>query len=243
MSAAPEIVLYVVPASHPCAVVEEALKIKRLDYRTVELPPGLSALVQKVRFGRRTVPGIKIGAERVVGSRPILRALEVLEPEPSLLPDDPGTLAAVEEAERWGDEVLQEDTRWILIEGLNNRPDALASFSAGSSLPTIPSWLAPAMIKPISQIETRLLGHHGRAGEYLARLPANLDHVDQLIASGVIGGEHPNVADLQITASVRLLMACDDLREEIDARPAGALARRLMPEVPGRLPAGALTDA
>ncbi|MBA2764642.1 MAG: glutathione S-transferase, partial [Thermoleophilaceae bacterium] len=110
-----------------------------------------------------------------------------------------------------------------------------------SALPKIPSWLAPAMIKPISQIETRLLGHHGRAGEYLERLPANLDRVDQLIASGVIGGDRPNVADLQIAASVRLLMACDDLREQIDTRPAGALARRLMPEVPGRLPAGALT--
>jgi glutathione S-transferase len=59
----------------------------------------------------------------------------------------------------------------------------------------------------------------------------------------VIGGDQPNAADLQIGASVRLLLTLDDLRTPIDARPCGEHARRLFPDYPGRLPHGALPAA
>jgi hypothetical protein len=39
---------------------------------------------------------------------------------------------------------------------------------------------------------------------------------------------------------VRLLLTIADLRDQIDARPAGRLARRLIPRYPGDMPAGAL---
>ena len=35
--------LYVVPASHPCAAVEAALALKRVDYKRVELLPLVAA--------------------------------------------------------------------------------------------------------------------------------------------------------------------------------------------------------
>jgi glutathione S-transferase len=69
----------------------------------------------------------------------------------------------------------------------------------------------------------------------LAALPGMLDHVDSLIADGVIGGEHPNAADFQIAPTLRLLMAFDDLRPSIEARPAGEFAMRVCPEYPGRI--------
>jgi glutathione S-transferase len=74
----------------------------------------------------------------------------------------------------------------------------------------------------------------------LAHLPAHLDRVDRWIEEGVLGGEAPNAADLQIAASLRLLLTLEDLREAIDARPAGKLARRLFADYPGHCPAGAL---
>ncbi|MEA2437058.1 MAG: glutathione S-transferase, partial [Thermoleophilaceae bacterium] len=74
----------------------------------------------------------------------------------------------------------------------------------------------------------------------LRDLPQLLDHVDELIDQGVIGGESPNAADLQIAGSVRLLLTLADLRDAIDARPAGRLARRLIPRYPGDVPAGTL---
>ena len=56
---------------------------------------------------RHDVPGMRIDGERLVGSRPIMRRLDELVPEPPLLPP-PARRAATQvlEAERWGDEVL-----------------------------------------------------------------------------------------------------------------------------------------
>ena len=72
----------------------------------------------------------------------------------------------------------------------------------------------------------------------LRALPAILDKVDGWIAEGVLGGEQPNAADLQIAPSLRLLMSLGDLRPLIEARPAGELALRLFPDFPGDAPAG-----
>ena len=63
-----------------------------------------------------------------------------------------------------------------------------------------------------------------------------LDRVDELIAGGVIGGEQPNAADFQIAPSIGLAMTLDDLRPAIEGRPAGELAKRVVPDFPGDTP-------
>ncbi len=60
-------------------------------------------------------------------------------------------------------------------------------------------------------------------------LPALLDHVDALLAEGVIGGAEPNAADFQIAPSVRLMMLFDDLEPAIEGRPAAEHATRTLP--------------
>src|SRR3954447_11024904 len=81
--------LYVVHGSHPCAAVERALELKGLGFRRIELPPPLHAPLQRVRFGARTVPAMRLdGGEKVSGSREILRRLDELAPEPPLWPPD-----------------------------------------------------------------------------------------------------------------------------------------------------------
>jgi len=67
----------------------------------------------------------------------------------------------------------------------------------------------------------------------LVRLPAELDRVDAALAEGLIGDAEPNAADYQVATSVRLLLLCEQLASLIDARPAGAHARRLAPDYPG----------
>jgi len=56
------------------------------------------------------------------------------------------------------------------------------------------------------------------------------------LPTGVLGGNPPTAADYQIATSVRLLLCFDDLRDEIDRRPAGEYARTLVKEFPGRVP-------
>jgi glutathione S-transferase len=232
--------LYSIPGSHPCQTVEAALELKGLPYERVDLLPGLSQFQQLVRFGRRTVPGLVVDGYKVVGSPLILRALDGIAPEPPLYPSDAGERAAVEEAERWGDEQLQEAARWILLTALIRRPDAGKSFLEGANVPSFPDAVSAALTRATFAAEVRILGPGSSGAErWLRELPTLLDRVDELIAVGTLGGDPPNAADLQIGASVALLMKVEDLRATIEPRPAGELARRLF-SFPGTVPAGAL---
>src|SRR4051812_38519922 len=230
--------LYAIPGSHPCATVEAALDLKGLAYERGDLMPGASPLLQLARFGSRTVPGLVVDGYKVSGSRLILRTLDGLRPEPRLYSGDP----AVEEAERWGDADLQDAARAIIAYALWKRPDAGDSFTAGANLPELPPAIATQGTRAWVGTELRfMLGGVDATQRWLGELPGLLDHVDELIADGVIGGgEFPRAADLQIAASVRLLLTFADLRDGIDARAAGRLARRLIPRYPGDVPAGVL---
>src|SRR5919112_1356905 len=95
--------LYIVHGSHPCDAVAKALELKGIAYKKVELPPPFHSVLMPRMFAGRTVPGIKFeDGEKVHGSRAIMHRLDELSPEPRLYTDE-----RVDEAERWGDEVLQ----------------------------------------------------------------------------------------------------------------------------------------
>jgi glutathione S-transferase len=233
--------LYVVPASHPCAAVERTLQLKGLEYDRIDQLPLVHMVQQQLRFGRRTVPGVIFpDGTRVVGSRPILRVLEGLQPQPPLLPADVDQRARVEAAEAWGDEVLQPLGRRIVWAALARDPSALTSYAEGYDLP-LPTSLAArsaGLVIPLERLVNRAPDEQVRRD--LHDLPAHLDRLDAWIAEGVIGGDQPNVADLQLLSTVRLLDTLGDLAPIIDDRPAGAAARALFPTYPGALPAGTL---
>jgi glutathione S-transferase len=232
--------LFIVYGSHPCAAVERGLQLKGIPYTTVELPPFVHAGVQRLLFGQRTVPGIRLDGEKIVGSRRILRRLDEIAPEPALYPVDPAARAAVEEAERWGDETFQPLGRRLLWPALKRNPAAAPSYSEGAKL-RLPRAVTRASIPLIARAEIWL----NRASDDAVRadleaLAGHLDHIDGLVADGVIGAAQPNAADLQIASTLRLLMTLDDLRPLIEPRPGGALALRQFPTIAGSMPAGAL---
>jgi glutathione S-transferase len=234
--------LYVIPGSHPCHTVEAALALKGLHYQRVDLFPGTSQVIQRVRFGRRTVPGLEVDGYRVSGSRLILRTLDGLRPDPPLYPTaDPERAAAIEAADEWGDGELQTAVRWIILYGVMRRPESGDSFLGDANLPKLPATLSAQATRATFALELRLLaGGPAGAERALRELPALLDRADELVAEGVIGGETPNAADFQVCASIRLLLVLEDLRAAIEPRPCGQLARRLFPDYPGEVPAGAL---
>lgn len=233
--------LYVVNGSHPCATVERALQLKQIPYQITEFPPPMHSAIMRARFGTRTVPLLKLDGEKISGSRAILARLDALVPEPALYPSDPDLRAKVLEAERWGDEDLQALTRRILWPTFKANPAAMATYSTGSKLPAIPV----PVLKVIAPVATRIEMRLNEAtpdtyGPDVRSVPAACDKIDAWIAEGVLGGEDPNAADLQIATSVRLLMTLADLRPAIEARPAGQLALRLFPDFPGDTPAGSI---
>src|SRR3954462_5537862 len=128
--------LFVVHGSHRGVAVRRALELKRLPFRRVELPPPLQAPIQRVLFGARTVPAMKLDdGEKVSGSRAIMRRLDELAPEPALWPADGEQRALVERAEEWGDEVYQPIARRLLWGGVRRCPAAHVSSPQGSRIP------------------------------------------------------------------------------------------------------------
>jgi glutathione S-transferase len=229
--------LYLVHGSHPCATVEKALELKGVPFKRVELPAAGQPLVMRRLFGQRTVPGVRFAdGAKVQGSRPILRELERRVPEPALYGSP-----EIEEAERWGEQVLQATPRRLLWAAFAAHPRAMHGFQEGQRSPRLPMPLVLAASKLILPIERRLndVTEEGVRSD-LRALPAHLDHVDALIAAGVLDGERPNAADLQIAPTIRLLLTLADVRPLIAGRPAEQLAHRWFAPLPGSVPAGAL---
>jgi glutathione S-transferase len=235
--------LYASPGSHPCAAVEVALRLKKIDYERVDLLPLTQLLVGPLRYGGNTVPGLRIDGERLAGSRTIMRRLDTLAPEPPLLPplSDAVARARVLEAERWGDEVLQSVPRRILDAAFLRLPACMESYAGETKLP-----LPRAALRPALPLTAKLMARRNHAEDEsvkadLAALPAQLDHIDAWIADGVLGGEQPNAADLQIGSSIRLLLTLGDVRPLIEgpSRPAQRLTRWFEPQA-GEVPAGTL---
>jgi glutathione S-transferase len=229
--------LYVIPGSHPAIAAGKMLERKGIGYKRVDLMPVISRGVLKLmRFPGVTVPSLKIDGRRITGSREISRALDEIEPQPPLFPSDGTERAAVEEAERWGEEVLADAVRRILWNAIKRDKQPLRSYGEGARL-GVPIGLAVATAGPIIAAEVKIHGVSDDAVRAdLAAFPGWLDRVDGWIADGVLGGEEPNAADFQIAAGLALAMTFRDLRPAIEGRPAGELASRLMPDYPGDAP-------
>lgn len=229
--------LYVIPGSHPSMAARLMLETKGIAYKRTDLMPVVSkAALRAVGFRGTTVPALKIEGQKVQGTGEIARELDRLMPEPPLVPADPERRAAVEEAERFGDVELQQPIRAIAWWALRKDKAPLRSYSEGAKL-GIPIGLALKTAAPI----VAAAAHFNEATDEnvrrsLAALPAMLQRIDEWIEAGTIGGEQPNVADFQIAPSLCLAMSFDDLRPAIENRPAGELARRIVPHFPGRTP-------
>lgn len=232
--------LFLQTGSHPCAAVEVAARMKGLDYRRVNLLPLTQVLVGPLLWGGPTVPGMRLDGRRITGSREIMRRLDELAPEPPLLPaaGDPRR-ARILEIERWGDEVFQGVARRAVDAGFLRDPACMESFAGDEKL-----LLPRAVLRPALPATARLMALRNHARDEavradLAALPVQLDRVDGWIAEGLLGGEAPNAADLQVGSTLQLLMTLEDLRPLIEGRPCAALLR-YFPPAPGHIPAGTL---
>ena len=217
--------------------VARALELKGLEYERIDLTPGPTHKEEMARIygeGNTTVPGLLIDDRPVHGSRPILAELERLAPDPALFPEP--IADAVREAERWGDDELQDLGRRLPWGALYFRPEAMGTYVTGEPLDpagtdyvikTIPTWW-----------EYHRITAEGLAADLAGLLP-KLDHVDGLAAAGLVDGDEPTAADLQIGATLRVLLTVGDLRPLIEGRPAERVAMRWFPDYPGAIPAGA----
>jgi glutathione S-transferase len=233
----PRATLYSIPGSHPAMSVQRMLDLKGITYKRVDLLPVISRLALKaMRFPEVTIPALKIDGRRISGSMKISRALDELQPSPPLFPDDATLRVKVEDAERWGNEVLQDAVRRILWNAIKRDRSSLASYAEGAKL-GVPIGLAVKTAAPIVAMEVRINGADDATVQAdLSAFPAWLRRIDDWIEDGTLGGDPPNAADLQVATGLRLAMTLDDLRPFVESRPGGELAKRLVPDFPGHAP-------
>lgn len=228
--------LFVIFSSNASLAGRAALAYKRIAYWRVDLPPVAHwAIVRALGFRRRTVPALLLEGRRVQGTRAITRALDEYRPEIPLFPPDGPRRRAIEEAERWGEETLQPLLRTVQPYALLRDRAAIATLARGARLGVPPRLLA-ASAWPAVRLGAAVNGSTQSAvREALRQLPGHLERVDRWIADGLLDGEALTAADIQIASTIRTLMWFEDLGPAIEPRPAGALARRVFPEVPGRI--------
>jgi glutathione S-transferase len=231
---APTLTLHAVPPSHPCMTVEAAIRHKGLAYERIDFsmagehPERMQEIYGE---GHSTVPGLLIDGEPVHGSRPILARLEEIEPEPTFYPS-----AQAREAERWGDEELQDLGRRLPWAAMHFRPESMGSFNGGTPLD------GPGTDFAIRFVRAAWRYHKisaERLHEDLAGLPAKIEHIEQLAGDGVIGTGKPNAADFQIGATIRVILPIADLKPLFAGTAAEAIALRLFPTYGGEVPGGA----
>ena len=222
-----EAILYAIPGSHAAMAGQLMLEHKGMPFRRVNVTPGWHRVYVRLRgFRGDRVPAVRFAdGGRAQGTRGLARALDERQPEPRLVPDDP----RVEEAERWGDEVLQQWARRMVVYAGIRDPDMLCAHGAEGRL----GWLLMkrdgtrrAMARGV-RAAFRMSSRQLREDQ--TRVGEMLDRVDALIADGVLNGERLNCADLQIAPSLALVEYRLDVRDELRARPAGELMERVLP--------------
>jgi glutathione S-transferase len=227
--------LYVIPLSHAAMAARLMLEYKALPHETVALLSGLHPpLLRLAGFPGGTVPALRYDGRRIQGSLLISRFLDEVCPYPPLFPSQPEARRAVEQAEAWGANVLQEEVRRLFRWALVREPEVRRQLARANRLP-FPGLMA-VLMKPLARLFARKSrGDDENIRRHLAELPERLAHVDGLLGAGVIGASVPNAATFQIAPSLRLLMNFEQLAPLFGERPAARFARQLLPDYPGSM--------
>lgn len=114
--------LYQFELSAYCEKVRLALDYKSLDYRKVEVTPGVGQIDVFRLSGQRQVPLLKDGNEVIADSTAILNYLDRAYPDRPLLPPNPAERALATVLEAWADDSFYADARKVFLATLGQDP-------------------------------------------------------------------------------------------------------------------------
>lgn len=231
-----KVTLHALPPSHPCKAVGAALDYKEIEYEWVNLDFGKhnEQITELYGEGKTRVPGLTIGEERIHGSTNIFKRIEELVPEKPLYPD--GIAEEVREAELWGDGDLQDFGRRIPWGALYFRPEKLGRMNGVEELDPPGTDFAMKFVRAtwkyhnVSSVQI---------AEDLSRLPGMIGEIEDMAGRGLLDGDEPTAADLQIGSSIWVIGTIADVRPVLEGSAAARVAERYFGEIPELVPAGA----
>jgi glutathione S-transferase len=245
--------LYVIP-THPCRTGMLMLEHKGIPYRRIDLPAALHPLALRphgfrgnaapfrdidgrphrvLAFADRmgTVPALLFDGSRIMRNRDIARFLDEVQPDPPLFPAKPDRRLAVEEAERWGDEVLQMAARRLLLAAMLRGPDGIVNRGEDGRLGPLISRHETARFAVARLVARFAFAANARSeDDLLATLPGMLDRIDAWVEAQVLNGEQLYAADFMIVTSLALLCYRPGVPAELERRPTIRLIDRVLPE-------------
>ncbi len=252
-TAAMQTKLYVIP-THPCRTAMLMLEHKRIPYRRVDLPAALHPLALRLHGFRGnaapfrdiddrphrvlaladrmgTVPALLFDGNRVMRNRDIARFLDEVQPDPPLFPAEPDRRLAVEDAERWSDEVFQMAARRLLLAAMLRGRDGIVNRGEDGRLGPLISRHETARFAVARLVARFAFAVNARSDDdLLAALPGMLDRIDAWIEAQVLNGEQLYAADFMIATSLAWLCYRPDVRAELERRPIIRLIDRVLPE-------------
>ena len=220
--------LYGLKGAPPSFAAELMLRHKDVRYRRINLIPGRHRRTLPAKgFPGGTAPAVVLNGRNVQTNPAIARALDQLVPDPPLFPADTEARADVEQAERFGDEVLQHATRRMTLWSLNRDPGSVTPHPAlGRLLVPRSAWLR-------ARLMPRVFEYYGITDSVVRSdfdaLPTMLDKLDLYVSEGVLNGSELTAADFEIAPLIAALIGHRDRGPEIARRPVAALVSRVLP--------------
>ncbi|MBD3881379.1 glutathione S-transferase family protein [Phormidium tenue FACHB-886] len=193
--------LYQFEPSHYCEKVRLILDYKGLEYRKVEVTPGLGQFDLYQMSGQRKVPVLKDGVEVIADSTAIALHLDKKHPDRPILPTDPEQRALCLLMEEWADESIGANSEKVMLGALNQDP----AFRTAMLPSSTPGFLK-TIVEAVPGEALSLLGTGvglGSDAVKLARkaMQQNLEALSVLLAHRpYLITDHPTLADFAVAA-------------------------------------------
>jgi len=135
--------LYQFELSQYSEKVRLILDYKGLEYRKIEVTPGIGQVELFQKTGQRQVPVLKDGSRYISDSTDIIKYIDAQNPEPALMPQDPKLRGLCLMMEEWADESIGTKSRKALFSAVskdqnfrksllpNSTPDVLKTLVEG----------------------------------------------------------------------------------------------------------------
>ena len=196
-----------------CLKVRMALQAKGLEYKKIEVEPGIGQIEVFKLSGQRQVPVLMKEGKVIHGSGQIIQYLDEINPEPKLIPDEMtlGSQALIYES--WADTTLANLVKSCLLKAMTIDPDLRVALLPGQLSSPIKN-----MIKILPLEFAQNMTEFFSAGDEI-RLKKHLYNINLLVKNKRwIIGDSISVADLAIAAQLSLIYFPESSGKEIAGR-------------------------